>query len=71
HNGSLVVQATDTDIDSSVMFWLYFRYGSMTDNIVVGNGTTINPPFPWLPIAIIGGSALVIVAVVVIFLRRR
>ena len=71
HNGSLVVQAADTDLDSSEMFWLFFRYGSMTDNIVVDDEITINPPIDWLSIAIIGGSAVVIIAVVVIFLRRR
>ena len=67
HNGSLVVQAVDTDLDTSEMFWLFFRYGSMTDNIVVDDA----PPIDWLPIAIMGASAVVIVAVVVIILRRK
>jgi len=67
HNGSLVVQAADTDLDTSVMFWLLFRYGSMTDNILVDD----TPPIDSLVIVIIGASAVVIIAVVLIFLKRR
>jgi hypothetical protein len=67
HNGSLILQGADTDIGTSEMFWLWFAYESMIDNIVVDDA----PPIDWLPIAIIGASAVVIIAVVVIILRRR
>ena len=48
------------------MFWLWSACESITDSIVVDDA----PPFDWLLVGI-GVSALVIVAVVVIFLRRR
>jgi hypothetical protein len=67
HNGSLMLQAVDTDHTTSVMFWLWFGQGSMTDNIVVDDA----PPPDLLLIAIIGAAAVVIIVVLVIFLKRR
>ncbi len=67
HDGSLMVQGTDTDITTSEMLWLWFAYESIIDNIVVDDA----PPLDWLLIAVVGGSAVVIIAVAVVFLRRR
>ncbi|MFW9886606.1 MAG: hypothetical protein ACFFER_00380 [Candidatus Thorarchaeota archaeon] len=67
HNGSLIVQGVGPEIDTSEMFWLWFSLESMIDNVVVDDA----PPTDWLPIAIIGASAVVIVAVLVIILKRR
>ena len=67
HNGSLVMQGENSTIVTSEMFWLWFAYESITDNIEVDDA----PPIDLVVIVIIGASAVVIIAVVVIFLRRR
>ena len=72
HNGSPIMEGGDTDIDTSELFWLQFEEWQMIDNVVVSDTVDITPePFDWLPIAIIGASAVVIIAVLVIILKRR
>ena len=75
HNGSPIMEGKDTDIDTSELFWLQFEEWQMIDNVVVSDTiditpTTTPPPFDWLPIGI-GVSAVVIIAVLVIILKRR
>jgi len=65
NNGSLILQGTDTDIGTSELFSLWAGQG-LLDNVVVDDA----PPIDWLPIGM-GASAVVIIAVVVIFLKRR
>jgi hypothetical protein len=67
HNGSLILQGTDTDIDTSELFSFWTSRWSMFDNIVVDDA----PPIDWLLIGVAGLSAVVIVAVLVIILKRR
>ncbi|MHA2081717.1 MAG: hypothetical protein ACW99H_11290 [Candidatus Thorarchaeota archaeon] len=77
HNGSPIpiMEGQDTDITTSELFWLWFEDWQMIDNIVVddevleigGTGDQID----WLLIGIIGASAVVIIVVLAIVLRRR
>ncbi len=74
HNGSPIMQGEDTDIDTTELFVFgIVESGGMIDNIVVDNEIAPPPPAPidWVLIATIGASAVVIVAVLVIILRRR
>ncbi|MFX1261316.1 MAG: hypothetical protein ACFFAZ_04450 [Promethearchaeota archaeon] len=70
-NGSLVMQGIDTDIGTSEILWLWFKKGQMVDNVVVSDTVDIAPPINWLTISVIGAGAVVIIAVLVIILRRR
>jgi hypothetical protein len=66
------MEGEETEIDTSELFWLWFEDWQMIDNIVVDD--EILPPTEppdWLTIGIIGASAVVIIAVLVIILRRR
>jgi hypothetical protein len=67
YNGSLVMQGEDNEMTTSELFVVSLADWNMIDNIVVDDA----PPIDWLPIAIIGTSAVVIVAVLVIILKRR
>ncbi len=71
HNGSLVMQGEDNEIVTSELFSLWFEQGQICDNIVVDNEITVteSPPI-WIYIMIVA-SAVVIVAVVGIILKRR
>jgi hypothetical protein len=67
-----IMEGEETEIDTSELFWLWFEDWQMIDNIVVDD--EILPPTEppdWLTIGIIGASAVVIIAVLVIILRRR
>ena len=66
-NDSLVMEREDTDIDTSELFVFYAREWLMFDNVVVDDA----PPIDWVPIIVIGVSAIAIIAVVVIYLKRR
>jgi len=66
-NDSLILQGTDTEMTTSELFVVSLADWNMVDNVVVDDA----PPTDWLPIAIIGASAVVIVAVLVIILKRR
>jgi hypothetical protein len=65
-NGSLVMQGEDNEMTTSKLFVVSLADWNMIDNVVVDDA----PPTDWLPIAIVGVSAVAIIVVVVIFLRR-
>ncbi|MFX1440954.1 MAG: hypothetical protein ACFFFD_11960 [Promethearchaeota archaeon] len=67
HDGALIMEAVDTDIDTSELFVFSPQEGAMFDNIVVHDDI----PLDIIPIVIIIASAVVIIAVVVIYLKRR
>jgi hypothetical protein len=68
HNGALIMEAEDTAIDTSELFVLSPQEGAMFDNIVVDDAIQMNNS---LPIVVVALFAVVIIAVVVIFLKRR
>jgi hypothetical protein len=67
HNGSLIMQGEHTEMETSELFVLNGDHLEMYDNVIVRDD--IDPD--WLLIAAIGVSAVVIIAVVAIFLKRR
>ena len=74
HNGSPIpiMEGQDTDIVTSELFAVWFEDWQMIDNIVVDD--EVLPPtesVDWVLIGIIGASAVVIIAVLVIILKRR
>ncbi|MHA1943846.1 MAG: hypothetical protein ACW96M_05560 [Candidatus Thorarchaeota archaeon] len=73
HNGSPIMEGGDTDIDTSELFMVWFEEWQMIDNIVVDDEllTIDSASIDWVLIAIIGASAVVIIAVLVIILKRR
>jgi hypothetical protein len=79
HNGDLIMQAEDTGIDSSELFSFAGNEGAIIDNVVVYDEvhtptttpTTTPEPIDWLLVAAIGASAVVILAVLVLILKRR
>jgi hypothetical protein len=66
HNGSLVMQGVDTELTTSELFVVSLVDWLTIDNVVVDDA----PPFDWVLIGI-GTSAVVIIAVLVIILKRR
>ena len=78
HNGDLIMQAEDTEIDESELFVFAGNEGAIIDNVVVydevhtpPSPTTPPEPIDWFTIAIVGASAVVILVVVVVILKRR
>ncbi|MFX1560320.1 MAG: hypothetical protein ACFFBL_07015 [Promethearchaeota archaeon] len=73
-NESLVMQGEDTEFDTSEMFVFYACQWQMLDNIAINNeippSLTPQAPIDWVPIGI-GASAVVIIAVLIIILKRR
>lgn len=67
HNDSLIMQGEHTEMETSELFVLNGDHLEMYDNIVVSDDSDPD----WLLIAAIGVSAVVIIAVVVIILKRR
>ena len=67
HNGSLIMQEEHTEMETSELFVLNGDHQEMYDNVVVSDDSGPD----WLLIAAIGVSAVVIIAVVVIILKRR
>jgi len=68
-NGTVILRATDTVLDTSEYFEIELhRGGSAIDNIIVDD----SPPLDSLPIllAVAGGAAIVVVAAVIIMKRR-
>ncbi len=73
HNGSPIpiMEGEATEITTSELFWVWSEDEQMIDNVVVSDTVDFPPTIDWLTIAIIGASAVVIVAVMVIILKRR
>jgi hypothetical protein len=84
HNGSQIMQVVDTDIDTSEMFWLWWSNWQTLENVVVDDDwdytttttttTSTDTPSPdpdWGPILIIGGVAVVAIALIVVVAKRR
>lgn len=67
HNGSLIMQGTHTEMETSELFIFWAYNLEMFDNFIVRDDS--GPDL--LLIAAIGVSAVVIIAVVVIILKRR
>jgi hypothetical protein len=72
YNGSPVpiLEGENTDLETNELFWLWFEEWHMIDNIVVDDEVRRNS-IDWLAIGIIGASAVVAVAVLVVLLKRR
>ncbi|MFX1484933.1 MAG: hypothetical protein ACFFCP_17280 [Promethearchaeota archaeon] len=67
HNGSLIMQGAHTEMETSELFMFWGYHQEMFDNFIVSDA----PPIDSMLIVIIGVSAVVIIAVVAIFLKRR
>jgi len=69
HNGSLIIQEVDIDIDTSEMFAVYVENWQMIDNIIVDNEVQ-SSSIDLILIAIVT-STVAIIAVLIIILRRK
>ncbi|MHA1907817.1 MAG: hypothetical protein ACW98Y_11025 [Candidatus Thorarchaeota archaeon] len=69
-NGSRIMQAEDTDIDTSEMFWLWFSNGGMIDNIEVVT-TTPDGQGNMTTLLIIAGSGIAVVVIVLVVWKTR
>ncbi|MGD9381835.1 MAG: hypothetical protein PVI03_05265, partial [Candidatus Thorarchaeota archaeon] len=67
-NGTLMVEATDTEITSSESFRIIICYDYAIDNIVVDDAPPLAVP---LELLAVGGGIAVIIAVMVIVGKRR
>jgi len=74
-NGALVIQAWDTEIDTSELFVCCAQNGAMFDHIVVDDEILIPSPFYIPPMTMIllagGGIAAIVVIVLVVWKVRR
>ena len=77
HNGDLIMQAEDTAIDASEVFAFAGNEVAIIDNVVVYDEvhtqtpTTTPEPIDWLLVSALGASAVVILVVLVVILKRR
>jgi hypothetical protein len=75
HNGSLVMQGVDTELTTSKLFVVSLADWCMIDNVVIDNETHTTTGgdgvIDWPPIIIGVVVAVAVIAIVIVFLRRR